>query len=121
MAERKAKKNENNIASKKSFQTVAMLWLCHWRDGKSMRHADTVERRMNTDILPALGARPIDKIETSEVVKMVTDIQARGALDIAKRALETTGQIFRYGIAHGHTKYNPAAAIKPSDVLKSST
>jgi len=114
-----AKKNENNIASKKSFQTIAMLWLKHWRDGKSKRHADTVERRMNADILPALGARPIDKIEAPEVVKMVTDIQDRGALDIAKRALETTGQIFRYAIAHGQAKHNPAAEIKPRDVLKS--
>jgi hypothetical protein len=40
-------------------------------------------------------------------------------LDIAKRALETTGQIFRYAIAHGHAKHNPAAEIKPRDVLKS--
>jgi integrase len=50
---------------------------------------------------------------------MVTDIQDRGALDIAKRALETTGQIFRYAIAHGRAKHNPAAEIKPRDVLKS--
>ncbi len=119
MAERMAKKNENNIASKKSFQTISMLWLSHWRDGKSKRHADTVERRMNADILPAIGARPIEKIETPEIVKMLTDIQDRGALDIAKRALETTGQIFRYAIAHGHAKHNPAAGIKPKDVLKS--
>jgi len=96
-----------------------MLWLSHWRDGKSKRHADTVERRMNADILPAIGARPIDKIETPEIVKMVTDIQDRGTMDIAKRALETTGQIYHYAIAHGHAKHNPAAEIKPRDVLES--
>jgi Arm DNA-binding domain len=101
MAARKAKKNENNVESKNSFQTIALAWLAHWRDGKSKRHADTVERRMNSDILPALGARPVDKIEAPEVVKMVQRIQDRGALDIAKRALETTGQIFRYAIAFG--------------------
>jgi len=38
---------------------------------------------------------------------------------LAKRALETTGQIFRYGIAHGYCRRNPAADIKPGDVLKS--
>ena len=119
MEDRKAKKNENNVANKNSFQTVSMAWLAHWRVGKSKRHADTVERRMNSDILPALGARPIDKIEAPEVVKMVTGIQDRGALDIAKRALETTGQIFRYAIAHGHARHNPASEIKPRDILKS--
>ena len=37
---------------------------------------------------------------------------------MAKRALETTGQIFRFGIAHGYTKRNPAAEIKPRDILR---
>ncbi len=70
MAERMAEKSGNSIASKKSFQTISMLWLKHWRDGPCKRHADTIERRMNTDILPTLGARPIDNIEAPEIVKM---------------------------------------------------
>jgi integrase-like protein/Arm domain-containing DNA-binding protein len=119
MADRKAKKNENNVDNKNSFQTIAKAWLAHWRVGKSKRHADTVERKMESDVLLALGARPIDKIEAPEVVKMITGIQDRGALDIAKRALETTGQIFRYAIAHGHAKHNPASEIKPRDIQKS--
>jgi hypothetical protein len=44
---------------------------------------------------------------------MVKWIEGRGVGDLAKRALETTGQIFRFGIAHGYTKRNPAAEIKP--------
>ncbi|MDQ6620177.1 MAG: site-specific integrase [Pseudomonadota bacterium] len=50
---------------------------------------------------------------------MAKKIEARGALDIAKRALQTCGQIFRYAIALGYVQHNPAAAIRPSDVLKS--
>ena len=49
---------------------------------------------------------------------MVKAIEGRGARDIAKRALETTGQVFRYAIAHGFCRRNPAAEIRPSDVLK---
>lgn len=48
----------------------------------------------------------------------IKKIESRGALDIAKRALTTCGQIMRYVIAHGLTERNPAADIKPSDVLK---
>jgi integrase len=29
------------------------------------------------------------------------------------------GQVFRYGIAHGYAKRNPATEIRPSDILKS--
>jgi integrase len=49
---------------------------------------------------------------------MVKAIEKRGARDIAKRALETVGQVFRYGIAHGYAKRNPAKEITPSDILK---
>ena len=49
---------------------------------------------------------------------MVRAIEARGARDLAKRALETTGQIFRYAIAHGHATRNPAAEINLGTCLK---
>jgi integrase len=115
MAERKAEK----AAAENSFQSVAGRWLEHWRQGKSSRHAAYVKRRLEADILPSLGARPIAAIEAPELVAMSKAIAQRGARDIAKRALETTGQVFRYAIAHGYTKCNPAAEIRPSDVLPS--
>ncbi len=37
--------------------------------------------------------------------------------DVAKRAHETTGQVFRYAIAHGIASRNPAADFKPKDIL----
>jgi integrase len=53
---------------------------------------------------------------------MVKAIEARGVGDLAKRALETTGQVFRFAIAHGHgVKRNPATDVRPADVLKQTT
>ena len=49
---------------------------------------------------------------------MVKSIQDRGARDLAKRALETAGQIFRFAVAHGYAERNPAADIRPADVLQ---
>jgi hypothetical protein len=51
---------------------------------------------------------PIAEIEAPELVVIVKAIEQCGACDIARRALETTGQVFHYGIAHGYTKRNPA-------------
>lgn len=118
MAKRKEEKNAGKAALENSFQTVALQWHEHWKAGKSPRHVDYVKRRMDMDILPCLGARPISEIEAPELVAMAAAIQERGAIDIAKRALETVGQVFRYGIAHGFCRRNPAADIRPSDVLK---
>ena len=115
MAERKAEK----AAAENSFQSIARAWWEHWQDGKNLRHAVQVKRRMEADILPYLGARPIAAIEAPELVAMTKAIERRGARDIAKRALETTGQIFRYAIAHGYARRNPASEIRPGDILKS--
>jgi len=119
MAQRKADKTAKEASSTNSFQSIASLWLEHWQDGKSPRHVDYVKRRIEADILPCLGARPIAEIEAPELVAMTKAIEQRGARDIAKRALETTGQVFRYAIAHGHARRNPASEIRSSDILKS--
>lgn len=118
MADRKAVKAAEQVASERSFATVTERWLEHWQAGKSPRHADSTRRRLQSNVLPLLGRRQIDEIEAPEVCEMVKFIEARGAADIAKRALETTGQIFRYAIAHGYARRNPAAEIKPRDILR---
>jgi hypothetical protein len=118
MAQRKVDKVKQQVSNEDSFASVAAQWMEHWQDGKSPRHVDSVQRRMASDILPCLGARPITEIEAPELVSMTKAIEQRGARDIAKRALETAGQVFRYGIAHGHAKRNPASEIRPSDILK---
>jgi diguanylate cyclase (GGDEF)-like protein/PAS domain S-box-containing protein len=85
---------------------------------KSAQHIDATRRRIEANVLPHIGSRPIGEIEPPELVAMVKVIEARGVADLAKRALQATGQIFRYAIAHGLAKRNPVAESKPSDVLK---
>ena len=53
-----------------------------------------------------------------ELVKLVKVIEERGASDMAKRILQIVGMVFRYAVAHGYSKRNPAAEIRPSDILK---
>ncbi len=118
MVLRRTEKRAQQISSANSFESVTARWLEHWADGKSPRHVDYVRRRITADILPCLGARPIAEIEAPELVAMTKAIEERGARDIAKRALETTGQIFRYAIAHGYARRNPAVEIRPSDILR---
>lgn len=120
MAKRKDEKTTERAQTENSFQSIATLWLEHWQEGKSPRHVEYTRRRMEMDILPVLGARPVTEIEAPELVAMTKAIELRGARDIAKRALETAGQVFRYAIAHGHARRNPATEIRPRDILKSS-
>jgi integrase len=120
MAQKKAEKTAVRLATENSFAGVAGRWLEHWKDDKSPRHVDSTRRRLASNILPSLGSFQIAEIEAPDIVAMVKAVEARGARDVAKRALETTGQIFRYAIAHGYAKRNPATDIRPRDILKAS-
>ncbi len=104
-----------------SFEAVARQWWQAWREAQSSRHADYVIRRLEADIFPVLGTQPVAELTAPMLLRAVKKIEARGALDIAKRAFQTCGQVMRYAIAHGLAERNPAAEIKPSDVFKSST
>ena len=119
MAQRKAAKTAKKAKAQNSFQSVATKWVEHWHHEKSPRHVAYVKRRLEKDILPVLGPRPIAGIEVPDVVAMVLAIEERGAGVIARRALQTTGQIFRHGIVHGYNKRNPAGEFKPRDIFKS--
>lgn len=118
MAEKKAKKTAQQIQEVQNpFERVAKGWFAKWKHGKCERHASYTERRMNADILPLLGPRAIETIQSPDIVAMVQAIQERGATDVARRALQTSNQIFRYALALGYVKHNPAATFRPSDVL----
>jgi integrase len=118
MAERKAEKTAAVVAVEHTFEKIADRWLEHWKGNKSDRHAATTRNRLRRNVYPVLGHRGIGEIEPMELVQLATAIESRGAPDMAKRMLQTVGMIFRYAVAHGYCKRNPAAEIRPSDILK---
>ena len=101
-----------------TFEKVARQWWEHWKGPKSPRHADYVLRRLEADVFPALGALPVSAINAPQLLAVAKSIEARGAVDIAKRSLQTCGQILRYAVAHGLADRNPAADVRPADALK---
>ena len=109
-----------NVADQaNTFEAVARLWWEHWRDGKSPRHADYAIRRLESDVFPALGAMPISTITAKHLTRMAKTVQDRGAIDLAHRVLQMSGQVMRYAVAHDLIERNPATDVKPSDTLKS--
>jgi integrase len=114
MAERKQAKQ----VTATTFEAVARLWWTHWATERSERHANQVLTRLEADVFPEIGERPITQIPSSAFRDTVKKIEARGALDVAKRALQTCGQIMRYAVAHDLAERNPVTDVRPADVLK---
>ncbi|MDO8906842.1 integrase arm-type DNA-binding domain-containing protein [Hydrogenophaga sp.] len=116
---KRTEKIQRAAARAHTFESVAREWHEHWKAEKSPRHAGYVLARLEADVFPAIGSRTMSEIEAPELVRMLKTIAARGAVDIAKRCLQMSGQVFRYAIAHGlgGTTRNPATDIRPGDIL----
>jgi len=100
-----------------TFKEIADTWHKQWSEVRSPRHAAYVGRRLEGDVFPVIGDLPIVSLRPLDVVKVIKAIEARGAVDIAKRAYQTIGAICRYAVAHGLMDRDPTRDVKPSDIL----
>ena len=105
-------------ATSQTFETVAREWHAHWKVSRHARHAHYVLKRLEADVFPEIGSLALENLKASAFRDAVLKIERRGALDIAKRVLQTCGQIMRYAVAHDFAEHNPVASVKPSDILK---
>jgi len=101
-----------------TFEAVARSWFDGWKGPKSERHAGYVLRRLESDVFPEIGAMPVAEVSAPRLLAMAKRIEARGALDLARRAWQTCGQVFEYALAHGLVERNPARDVKPGAALK---
>ena len=118
MAQRKAERAAQLAAAEHTFERVSRRWFEHWRPTKSPAHAGYVIRRLQADVFPAIGQVPVSELPASAFRDVAQRIEARGAADVAKRVLETCGQVMRDAVANDLAPHNPVAAIKPADILK---
>ena len=109
---KKEAKRAAKIAEANTFEQIAREWHEN-RKGKWIPNtASYVLRRLETDIFPSLRDRPIAEIEAPELLDVMRVIERRGALEIARRTLAVCSQIFRYAIATGRARRDPAADLR---------
>jgi len=105
-AVRKAEKRSKRLAAENSFEAVALEWLEKQANACSAKHVATLKHRLEVDVFPALGDRPLAEIDAPELLAAMRVIESRGSYDLAHRVLQVCGQIFRYGIATGRCSRN---------------
>lgn len=106
-----------------TFKAIAMDWLANKSVIWSAEHVGRVTRRLDQNVYPLLGHRPAKEIEGPEILAVIREIEARGALDVSHRVRGNISEIFQYAIAdHRGVTRDPAAdirkALKPSPKVK---
>ena len=111
-AKRKSEKLASTLASHNSFESIAREWLERHKTRWTQSHAKKLLSRLENDVFPWLGGRPISEIEPPELLESIRRIENRGALDSAHRTLQTCGQIFRYAVATGRTNRDVTSDLR---------
>ena len=111
-AERRATSLRKKLAAENCFEAVAREWHAKQLHTWVRDHASDVKRRLESNIFPAIGKRPIDQIEAPELLQTIRKIESRGSYDLAHRVLQVCGQVFRYGIATGRCSRNLATDLR---------
>ncbi|MBF0454062.1 MAG: integrase arm-type DNA-binding domain-containing protein [Magnetococcales bacterium] len=98
IAIKKEKKRAAKVAAENSFELVAREWAETNKPRWTPRHAGYIMRRLESDIFPAIGHRPINEIAPMEILDPLRAMEKRGATDLPNRIRATVAQVFKYGI-----------------------
>lgn len=112
-----AKRADAGLPPSGSFEAVARDWLGTIHTAKvSTGHADRTRIRLEQDVFPWLGRRPIGEIKAPELLQCLRRVEGRGAIETAHRIRQACGQVFRFGVASGACERDPSADLR--DALK---
>ena len=110
--QRKAAKAAGEERAANSFEVVAREWHAKQSATWVELHASRIMLRLENDVFPWLGSRPIAEVTAKELLATVNRIVDRGAVESAHRVLQNCGQVLRYAIATGRAERNPAADLR---------
>lgn len=105
---RKAIKASKGELAANSFEVVTREWLEGRKSHVALdQHIKTLAR-MENDVFPWIGKRPIAEIDAPELLTVLRRIDGRGARYTAHRVRSEISRAFRYAIATGRAKGDPA-------------
>lgn len=109
--------SEHKQASKfagdqESFGHVAREWHGKYKSTWTENHGNRILTRLEKDIFPWVGARPIKEISAPELLAVLRRIENRGAVETAHRAMQNCSQVFRYAVATGRAERDPTGDLK---------
>ena len=109
---KKETKSMRIVQAANSFEAIAREWFTKnihtWTEG----HSRTIISRLENNVFPWLGSRPIAETTAPEILTVLRRIEDRGAMETAHRVKQICGQVFRYAIATGRAERDPSTDLR---------
>ena len=109
---KKLKKLSGEKHAEQTFETIAREWFGLQKGHWVGRHADDVIDSLEKEVFPHIGDSPIREIGVPEVMGLLRLIEARKALETARRVRQRISAVFVYAISSGRAEGDPAAIVK---------
>lgn len=110
--QRKAIKAAREGVTANSFEVICREWLENKRSNIEEAQHKKALARLEKDVFPWMGSRPIAEITAPEVLAVLRRIDARGARYTAHKAKSEISQCFRYAIATGRAERDPCPDLR---------
>ncbi|AJP72912.1 tyrosine-type recombinase/integrase [Sphingomonas hengshuiensis] len=106
------------VAAPATFESVARDWHALRAPRWSTVHAADVLASLERDLFPAIGATPIGAIDAQQLLELIQRVEARGAIETARRLRQRAAGIFAYARRKKMVAENPAADLADDLALR---
>lgn len=95
-----------------SFEVVAKEWFAKKSPTWATTHSSKIIRRLEREVFPWLGSRPVAEITAPEILAVLRRVEARGKHETAHRTQQNCSQVFRYAVATGRAVRDPTPDLR---------
>ena len=104
-ANKKALKSANDEVMANAFEVIAREWHDNQKINWSADHVVTIMNRLEKDIFPWIGKKPILDITAMDIKSILDRVRSRGVIETARRVRTIVGQVFTYAISTDRANY----------------
>jgi len=98
-------------AARLTFERIAREWYANAKSQWASIHAADIIRSLERDVFPTIGDLPVGQLTPPLILGVLREIEARGAIETAKRVRQRISAVFVYGIAQGIVQTDPSEKL----------
>jgi len=95
-----------------TFEAVTREWITQKKPGWAASYLRQVERFMESDVFPHIGALPMRSVTAAHLLEIIKRVEGRGAETVALLVRQWCSAVFRYAVATLRADGDPAAALR---------
>ena len=117
-----AKRKAKAIAKQQydnTFQSVAHKWIETTASQRKINTDTKLKSWLSRDVIPELGELPVSEIKTTDVLRLLRKMEARGVYDSVLRVKQIVSRIMKFAVREGLVERDPTYELQGPDTFKS--